>query len=70
MENNVDMRHGRYEWQRAKRCASSACVEIARTGHSSLVRDSKDAGGPILEFSGPTWAAFVDALRAGEFGVN
>jgi hypothetical protein len=29
------------------------------------VRDSKDRGGPVLDFAGTTWTSFVAALKAG-----
>ncbi|MGW4892725.1 DUF397 domain-containing protein [Kitasatospora sp. NPDC004240] len=44
------------------------CVEVA-DGFPAIVpvRDSKDPGGPALIFSSSAWAAFVSAVRAGEF---
>ncbi|MGX4737087.1 DUF397 domain-containing protein [Kitasatospora griseola] len=43
------------------------CVEVddAHPGH---VRDSKDPDGPILRFAPSSWATFVAATVAGEFG--
>jgi hypothetical protein len=42
-------------------------VEVARAGAEVLVRDSKDAAGPVLAFTAAEWAAFVIGVRSGEF---
>lgn len=40
------------------------CVEVAATATAGrAVRDSKDPGGPLLHFTGPAWAAFLDHAR-------
>jgi Domain of unknown function (DUF397) len=46
-----------------------ACIEVA-DGFAGLmpVRDSEDPWGPALVFSASAFAAFVDAVKAGEFG--
>ncbi|MFD0783630.1 DUF397 domain-containing protein [Micromonospora azadirachtae] len=47
------------------------CVEVADNLVDVLgvvaVRDSKDRTGPTLAVSPPGWAAFVGAIRAGQF---
>ncbi|WP_344340622.1 DUF397 domain-containing protein, partial [Kitasatospora putterlickiae] len=43
------------------------CVEFGQLSGSVLVRDSKDADGPALAFSGDAWLAFVAGVHAGEF---
>ena len=43
-----------------------ACVEVARLPNGTAVRDSKDAGGPILRFSAEAWRAFLDGVKSGE----
>ncbi|MCX4685490.1 DUF397 domain-containing protein [Kitasatospora purpeofusca] len=46
-----------------------ACVEVAANIPNVVpVRDSKDPQGPALAFSPDGFAAFVAAVRAGEFG--
>ncbi|MFG2905194.1 DUF397 domain-containing protein [Kitasatospora sp. NPDC048286] len=49
------------------------CVEVAGNLVDSVrvvpVRDSKDSGGPALVFPAEAWAAFVAAVRSGEFGA-
>ena len=55
-------------WRKSSRSgAAGHCVEVAETPATIYVRDSKDAAGPMLRFSGPEWAAFIDGVRSGEF---
>ncbi|MBO1417913.1 DUF397 domain-containing protein [Streptomyces sp. FH025] len=43
------------------------CVETGRLESSGMaVRDSKDPGGPALQFTADAWAAFVGSVKAGE----
>ncbi|MER7846242.1 DUF397 domain-containing protein [Kitasatospora sp. NPDC096077] len=45
------------------------CVEVAANVPGAVpVRDSKDPNGPALTFSPDSFAAFVSAVKAGEFG--
>ncbi|MET9403762.1 DUF397 domain-containing protein [Kitasatospora sp. NPDC002965] len=45
------------------------CVEVARNADGVVpVRDSKDPQGPALVFPAAEFAAFLTAVRAGEFG--
>ena len=44
------------------------CVEVAfLAGGGVAVRNSRDAGGPELVFTGAEWDAFVRGARDGEF---
>ncbi|WP_285773063.1 DUF397 domain-containing protein [Microtetraspora sp. NBRC 13810] len=54
------------EWRTATRCGGGNCVQVAFTGRSVLVRDSKDPDGPVLTFSTPEWQAFLSATRQGD----
>jgi hypothetical protein len=56
-------------FQRSSFCGSSACVEVGTDGAEVLVRDSKDLTIPPLRFGAAEWDAFVEGVRAGEFGV-
>lgn len=48
--------------------ANGMCVEVAGlSGDVVMVRDSKNAEGPVLEFTPGEWDAFVRAVRNGEF---
>ena len=61
---NVDRRIG-IQWRKSSRCATGGCVEIAKTGESYLVRDSKNVNSPILAFTAGEWNAFLDRVRTG-----
>lgn len=52
-------------------CADNACVEVGHQQGMVLVRDSKDPGGPVLQFDHDEWRAFVLGILRGEllFGV-
>ncbi|GAA2618730.1 DUF397 domain-containing protein [Paractinoplanes durhamensis] len=54
-------------WRRSSRCASNTCVEIATVGQTYLVRDAKDPNGAVLSVDAAGWAAFVSAVKTGEF---
>ena len=49
------------------------CIEVAAnlvtTRGMVPVRDSKDPSGPALAFPAAAFAAFVGAVKAGEFGT-
>lgn len=48
--------------------ANGNCVEVAGlSGDLIMVRDSKDAKGPVLGFSPAEWDAFTGGVRNGEF---
>lgn len=61
------------EWQKSSYSSDNGgeCIEVA-TGIPGVtpVRDSKDPNGPALQFSTAAFAAFLDAVRAGEFGTG
>ena len=60
--------HG--NWRRPSKCANTECVEVFRdpteTSGQVFVRDSKHPA-IILEFTREEWAAFRDAVKAGEY---
>jgi hypothetical protein len=48
--------------------ANGDCVEVAGLPDGSIgVRDSKDAAGPVLQFTHSEWQAFIGGARNGEF---
>jgi hypothetical protein len=49
-----------------KRCATGACIEVARYQQVHL-RDSQDPAGPRLVFAPHDWKMFVAGLRNGRF---
>jgi Domain of unknown function (DUF397) len=47
------------------------CVEVAHHGPGAVaVRDSKDRGGPELDFSDRAWSEFVQGIKDGEFDLT
>ncbi|UWP87723.1 DUF397 domain-containing protein [Dactylosporangium fulvum] len=55
------------KWRRSRFCGTNACVEIAELPESFLVRDSKEQGSAVLQFSRREWGVFVTGLKAGLF---
>jgi hypothetical protein len=56
-------------WRTSRHSGSSAnCVEVAAAGRAIGVRDTKQRGrGPVLEFTGARWRAFIEAAKNGAF---
>jgi hypothetical protein len=57
------------QWRKSSYSGTSAnCVEVCTSQADTVaVRDSKDREGPELEFTGPAWSAFVEAIKHGQF---
>lgn len=53
---------GEPRWFKSSRSGGGDCVEVAFFGDAVLVRDSKDANGPVLTFSHDAWRAFLAEL--------
>lgn len=52
-------------WRTSSRShANGNCAEVGQGAAVVGVRDSKDPGGPVLEFPRAAWAAFTARLRA------
>lgn len=48
--------------------AHGNCVEVAGLAGGGIgVRNSRDAGGPVLAFTPDEWCAFLGGVRNGEF---
>jgi predicted secreted Zn-dependent protease len=57
------------DWRRSSFSNNGTCVEIASLPDGSVaVRDSKNPNSPVLSFNAAEWSAFVDGVKAGEFG--
>ena len=54
------------KWRKSMRSDEGNCVEVSPSdsGTHVGVRDTKDQGGPILEFNRGAWKAFIDEVRA------
>lgn len=46
------------------------CVEVAATRGSIAVRDSKNTGGPVVEYSLGAWQGFLAATKSDTFDSN
>lgn len=58
------------QWRKSSRSNGNGganCVEVAVAGTSIGVRDSKNAAGPILQFTHNDWTSFVDGTKHGRF---
>ncbi len=54
-----------YNWRKSSYSGQgNTCAEVASLPHGAAVRDSKDPGGPVLEFSANAWQAFIRRLTA------
>jgi hypothetical protein len=58
------------EWRKSSLSTTNGCVEVAFVGDRVAVRDSKDRGGPVLEFTAVEWDAFLGGVRGGEFDLS
>lgn len=58
------------QWKTSSWCASQTCVEVGITDDFVLVRDTKDAAGPSLQYSRSEWRDFVAGVKSGEFDVE
>ncbi|GAA0524090.1 hypothetical protein GCM10010172_00610 [Paractinoplanes ferrugineus] len=54
-------------WRKSSRCASNACVEVAKVDGGIMVRDSKNPERTPLVFTPEEWSAFVEGVNQGEF---
>lgn len=60
---------GNVQWRKSTKCGPGPdCVEVALRPDGTVgVRDSKDPGGPVLDFTGSEWTAFLAGVRDGQF---
>lgn len=55
-------------WRKSSRSnngGNGSCVEVALNGSVARVRDSKNRSGSVIAV--PNWAAFISAVKHGEF---
>ena len=57
---------GELVWYRA-RCDSGACVEVAATGDTVIVRSSAKRGEAPVKLSRDEWQAFLTRVKEGAF---
>lgn len=59
------------QWRTARRSAGNgACVEVAPAAGSILVRDSQDQAGPLMQYPGKSWGAFLSAAKNGQYDLE
>ncbi|MCG5216112.1 DUF397 domain-containing protein [Streptosporangium sp. KLBMP 9127] len=61
----------RAEWRKSTHSTPDGnnCVEVAQNiADIVAVRDSKNPDGAALMFTPGEWSAFIDGVKAGEFG--
>ena len=55
------------KWRKASYSSNggATCVEVANDDSRVMVRDSKDASGPVLAFTADAWRALLADIKAG-----
>lgn len=56
-------------WKTSSFCSVGACVSVAHTENTVMVRHSAHPDGTTLTFSREEWVEFLAGVRAGEFDV-
>jgi hypothetical protein len=63
-----DLEISNLQWRKARRSANNgACVEVTPANLRVLVRDSKNQGGPVMQYSRSAWRAFLHDTKKGTF---
>ena len=57
-------------WRKARASGVGNCVEVAASGGTIYLRDSKCPAGPTLAFTITEWTAFLAGVQAGEFNLS
>lgn len=55
------------DWRKSSKCSDSACVEVRRWTFGSVSVRSTTRPAEIATFTDEEWAAFVAAVKEGEF---
>lgn len=60
-------------WRKSSRSQGEGqgnCVEVAHTGKTALIRDSKNPGGPHLTLTPPGWRHLITDVKAGRYDLR
>jgi Domain of unknown function (DUF397) len=59
------------QWRTARRSAANgACVEVAPAAGAIIVRDSQDQAGPLIQYTGKSWCAFLSVAKQGRYDLE
>ncbi len=54
-------------WRTSLSCDGGACVEVAADRNIIMIRNSRQPGGPLIEYSPEGWHEFVSGIKNGDF---
>lgn len=54
-------------WHKARDCATSVCVEVAKVNDTYMIRDSKAPTLSPLLFTEDEWVKFREGVKKGDF---
>jgi predicted secreted Zn-dependent protease len=57
-------------WRKSSASGGGNCVEVAASGDSILIRDTKDRAGAVLTFTENEWKAFIVGVHGEEFTLD
>ncbi|MFC4913506.1 DUF397 domain-containing protein [Actinomadura gamaensis] len=57
------------KWRKSSRSqgGGTECVEVAELDELRVVRDSKNAAGPVLKMDAAAWRTFVARVKRGDY---
>jgi predicted secreted Zn-dependent protease len=59
--------HKSLTWRTALSCDGGECVQVATDQHLILIGNSRQPGGPVLEYTPEEWHEFVAGIKKGDF---
>jgi predicted secreted Zn-dependent protease len=59
--------HDSLTWRTALSCDGGACVEVAADRNIILMRNSRQPGGPLLQYTPEEWNEFISGIKKGDF---
>ena len=62
----ADVEEPRLAWRKSSASQTTDCAEVANTGGSVLIRDSKSHDGAVLRVTPAAWFCFLADVRTGD----